>query len=240
METWPAARLTMEAGIKKGDTLRGPPASRLLCSRSITSKPPMPLPMCTPTRGASSSETWSPEPAMASAAAASANWMKSPIFLSSFFSMKTKGSKPFTSAAKRQLYWEASKWVMGPTPLRPASSPAQVSGAVRPTAEIRPTPVTTTRWRTLSLGTRFGLDVVNGVLDATDLLRILVRDLDLEGTLEFHNQLDQVERIGAEILNEGGSWGNFTLLDAELLDHDLTDLFFDASGHCVRPPPGSS
>ena len=50
METWPAARLMMEPGMKKGETLRGPPVSRLMCSRSMTSKPPMPEPMWTPTR----------------------------------------------------------------------------------------------------------------------------------------------------------------------------------------------
>ena len=49
METCPAARLTMEAGIKKGEILRGPPSSSAVCSRSITSNPPMPEPMCTPT-----------------------------------------------------------------------------------------------------------------------------------------------------------------------------------------------
>ncbi len=45
METWPAARLMMAPGMKKGETLRGPPLSRLMCSRSITSNPPMPEPM---------------------------------------------------------------------------------------------------------------------------------------------------------------------------------------------------
>ena len=50
METCPAARLTMAAGMKNGEILRGPPSRRALCSRSMTSKPPMPEPMWTPTR----------------------------------------------------------------------------------------------------------------------------------------------------------------------------------------------
>ena len=34
METWPAARLMMKPGMKKGETLRGPPESRLACPRA--------------------------------------------------------------------------------------------------------------------------------------------------------------------------------------------------------------
>ena len=52
MLIWPAAMLTMAAGMKKGEILRGPPCSRLVCSRSMISKPPMPEPMKTPTRSA--------------------------------------------------------------------------------------------------------------------------------------------------------------------------------------------
>ncbi len=36
--------------MKNGEILRGPPLSRFMCSRSITSNPPMPDPMCTPVR----------------------------------------------------------------------------------------------------------------------------------------------------------------------------------------------
>jgi hypothetical protein len=45
METWPDAKLTIVAGMKKGEMRDGPFSSRILCSRSITSNPPMPLPM---------------------------------------------------------------------------------------------------------------------------------------------------------------------------------------------------
>ena len=45
METWPEARLMMVAGMKNGEMRRGPCSSRILCSRSMTSNPPMPLPM---------------------------------------------------------------------------------------------------------------------------------------------------------------------------------------------------
>ena len=35
----------MVAGMKNGEMRRGPCSSRVWCSRSITSNPPMPLPM---------------------------------------------------------------------------------------------------------------------------------------------------------------------------------------------------
>ena len=45
METNPEARFTIVAGMKNGEIRRGPCSSRFLCSRSITSNPPIPLPM---------------------------------------------------------------------------------------------------------------------------------------------------------------------------------------------------
>ncbi len=42
----------MVAGMKNGEMRLGPFSSSVRCSRSITSNPPMPLPMYTPTRSA--------------------------------------------------------------------------------------------------------------------------------------------------------------------------------------------
>ena len=57
----------------------------------------------------------------ANSAAATANWMKRSIFLTSFFSTKRSGSNPFTSPAKWVECCEASKSVIGAAPERPAS-----------------------------------------------------------------------------------------------------------------------
>ena len=54
MATRPPHMLLMRAGIMKGDTLRGPRSSRTLCWFSMVHMPPMPEPMMTPTRSASS------------------------------------------------------------------------------------------------------------------------------------------------------------------------------------------
>src|SRR5688500_16681236 len=41
------------------------------------------------------------------------------------------------------------------------------------------------------------LDVVDGILNASDLLRVFVRDVDLERFFECEHELDQTERIRA-------------------------------------------
>ena len=71
--------------------------------------------------------------------------MKTSIFLTSFFSTNCRGSKFFTSPAILALKPDASKWVIGPMPLRPAQRASQVAAVPRPSDDTRPTPVTTTR-----------------------------------------------------------------------------------------------
>ena len=73
METWPAARLMMAAGMKNGEMRRGPPSSRALCSRSIVVNPPMPDAMKTPVRVAVSGLTFSVASSIANCAAAIAS-----------------------------------------------------------------------------------------------------------------------------------------------------------------------
>src|ERR1017187_2414957 len=140
----PAAIFTITAGIKNGDILRGPPANRFECSRSMISNPPMPEPMNTPTRSAFSGVIWRPDWAMASCAAAKAKWMKRPILRASFFSTKLSGSKFLTSAAKVTGKPVVSNPWMGAIPLAPAISCRHTSGAVLPTPQTSPRPVITT------------------------------------------------------------------------------------------------
>src|SRR5262245_25941588 len=119
--------------------------------------------------------------------------MKVSIFLISFFSTKREGSKPFTSPAMRLATGLASNRVIGPTPLFPASNASQLAALPTPSGDTRPTPVTATRrgaearGMTASVLRRVLLNVLDGVLDLRDLLRGLVRDLDVEGFLEGHD-----------------------------------------------------
>src|SRR5258705_3019232 len=170
---------------------------------------------------------------IANCAAAIAYWMKRSIFLTSFFSRKASGSKPLTSAAICVAYMEMSKRVMRVTPLCPASSPAHVSVVPIPSADTNPMPVTTTRLFTslrpssgslLLLRLGVCLDVIDGFLDAGDLLGVLVRDLDPELLLERHHELHRVERVGAQVVHERGVGGDFLLIDTELLHDDALHL----------------
>src|ERR1019366_6030014 len=78
----------------------------------------------------------------------------------------------------------------------------------------------------LLLGRFLGLfDVIDGVLDGLDLLRVLVGDLNVEGFLELHDELDDVERVGAEVLLEACAGGDFGLIHLKLLNDNLFYLF---------------
>src|SRR6476620_5117248 len=152
--------------------------------------------------------------------------MKTSIFLTSFFSTNFSGSKPLTSPAIRADHCAASKRVMGPMPLFPAQSAFQVSSVPMPTDETRPTPVTTTRLlkppRLLLLGV--ALDVLDGFLHAGDLLGVLVGNLDAEFLFEGHDELDGVERGGAQVIDERRVRRHFLFIHTQLLDDDFFHL----------------
>src|SRR5499426_2486023 len=191
-------------GMKNGEIFRGPPSSSALCSRSIVWNPPMPDPMKTPMSGAFSFVIFRPESSIANCDAATAYWMKTSIFLTSFFSMNCSGSNPLTSAAICAAYPVTSNRVTRVTPDVPANSPFQVAAVPIPSADTSPRPVTTTRLLkrpgSLLLSLAVRLDVIDRFLDARDLLGILVRDLDPELLLEGHHELHRVERVGAEVV----------------------------------------
>src|SRR5258708_21182340 len=197
MLTCPAARLMIAAGIKNGEILRGPPSSRALCSRSITSKPPTPDPIWTPIRSSFSGVIFSSDSFIASAAAAIARWMKRAIFLTSFFSMKFRGSNPLTSAAIRQAKALASNCVILPTPPRPATMLLQTSLLVPPTPQIRPKPVTTTLLDKLLAAFRVLIDVIDRVFDGADLFGVFVGDLNLNTLSEALYQLPSSVSFGS-------------------------------------------
>src|SRR5687768_2857576 len=114
--------------------------------------------------------------------------MKMSIFFSSFFSMNCRGSKFLTSPAKRVEKADASNRVMGPMPLTPPQRASQFDWVPIPTGETRPMPVTTTRLlkippsllrpRVPLLLLGVCLDVLDCLLDARDLFRVLIRDFD--------------------------------------------------------------
>ena len=73
-----------------------------------------------------------------------ANWMKRPIFFTSFFSINCAGSNCLISPAICELKRVGSNDSMREMPLLQTKSDCQFSSVVAPIAESRPTPVTTT------------------------------------------------------------------------------------------------
>src|SRR5208337_1257174 len=176
----------------------------------------------------------------ASSDAAMAKWMKRPIFFTSFFSMKLRGSKFRTSAAIWHANAEASNPVMRSTPLLPASSACHTELVVLPNPQIRPMPVTTTRLpevlAKLLACLRVLADVLDSIRHGANLLRILVRDFNIEGLFEGHHQFDGVERIGAQVIHERSAGRHLTLVHSQLLDNNLFHFFINGC-HCFSSFP---
>src|SRR5690349_6724817 len=149
--------------------------------------------------------------------------------------MYNRGSNPFTSHAKRTSCFVASNLVMGAAPDRPASRAAQVSDTVFPTGVTSPRPVTTTRRFATGLLAGLLVEILHGVADGAELLRLFVGDVDVELLLERHDELDGVEAVGAEVFHETGLGEQLLPLDAEFLDDDVLDpLLGSAHGFLCR------
>ena len=78
------------------------------------------------------------------------------------------------------------------------------------------------------------LDVVDGLADRLDLLGLVVGDLDVELFLEFHDQLDDVQRVRADVFDEAGTARDLLLVDGEVFAHDIDDATFH--GHATTLP----
>src|SRR5258706_2851973 len=242
IEIIPATMLMIVPGTKNGDRRRGPLAIFSGILSSIIGRPPMPEPTFTPTRSPFESSITRPASSSASRVAARPKWMKRSLRRVSLSGIQSAEVNPFTSAAMRVGSAEASKRVMGATPLRPARRLSHAWAIPIPTGETMPSPVTTTlrfdmrgstdcaaraapdaAWGASRLLLDVGLDVVDGLLDVGDLLGILVRNLALEFLLEGHHELDVVEGVRAPVLAERGlvldvGFGNPKLLGDDLLD----------------------
>src|SRR3546814_4849398 len=68
-------------------------------------------------------------------------------------------------------------------------------------------------------------DIVDRVLDGGDLFRRIVGDFDAEFFFERHHQFDDVEAVGAQIVDEARFLGNLVGFDAQMFDDDLFNLF---------------
>src|SRR5262249_16721356 len=139
----------------------------------------------------------------------------------SFFSINCRGSKFLTSAPIWQAKLVTSKLVIRSTPLLPASSACQTSGALLPTPQMSPMPVTTTRRCKLLRSFPVCVDVVDGVFHRADFLRFLVGNLDIERLFECHYQLDGIQGISTQVVNKRCIGRDFALIYSQLFHNDL-------------------
>src|SRR5436190_11916767 len=82
------------------------------------------------------------------------------------------------------------------------------------------------------------LDVGEGVADGADLLRVFVGDLDAVFVLEGHDQLDEVERIGFQVIGKGRFGSHFVLVHLQGVGDDVAQSF--ESRRIVHMRPHSS
>src|SRR5512135_1841661 len=128
---------------------------------------------------------------------------------------------------------------MGPAPDRPASIASQMAATVVPNGDTSPRPMTTTprfTGESTSLP-HLVVQVLHGVADGAQFLRLFVGDVDVEFLLERHYQLDGVETVRAEVLHEARFGLELVALDPELLDDDVLHLFLELLHvHCHGAP----
>src|SRR5258708_25502908 len=135
-------------------------------------------------------------------------------------------------------------------PFGPGGGARKASLVPTPTGVTSPMPVMTTRSMT-RICENFGLaarpegptdaalplllsvllDVVDRVLHGPDLLGVLVGDVDFERLFEREHELDQTERVGAEVVDEARLGLDVLLVDVELLSDDPLDLAGDVGSH---------
>ena len=73
----------------------------------------------------------------------------------------------------------------------------------------------------------FFFDVFHHVADGLKLLGIFIRHFDGKFFLKCHDQLDDIERVRAQILDERRRGRDLFRIDAELLDDDVLHLLFN-------------
>src|SRR3546814_12766289 len=77
------------------------------------------------------------------------------------------------------------------------------------------------------------LDEVEGGADGLDALQLLLLDRDVELLLEGHDQLDEVEAVGIEVVGEAGLLGDLAGLDGEDLHRALLEQLEVVATCCV-------
>src|SRR5919198_4777447 len=228
----------MSWGTVNAETRSGPLVRSTFSLASSELIPPIPVANTTPVSSLSTFPSMS-ESCQASVAAVSANWVDRSSRRACFAPSATDGSKSTHSPATLDGMGSGSTSVRGPTPERPAVIPSQYAFTPTPTGVTAPSPVTTTRRTLLAHRGLLGDHQVGRFADGLDAGDLVVRDLDAELLLEGEDDLDQVERVGVQVLLEAGVGRDLVRIDTELrgenLPHGADDLVTRLR-HLVRSP----
>lgn len=81
--------------------------------------------------------------------------------------------------------------------------------------------------KTEELLTGFFFDVFDHIADGLELFGVLIGNFNREFFLEGHDEFNSIERVGSEVLNEGGCGRHLFGVHSELLDDDIFYFFFD-------------
>src|SRR5947209_1906528 len=142
------------------------------------------------------------------------------------------------SPANLTLYRVVSNSRRGWMPLSPRRTRCQRSSTFRLSEVTAPRPVTTTRrFMHMRSGLMF-LDVFDGLPDSLNLFGGVVGNINVEFFLELHHKFDDVERIGAEVVDVGSLRSDLLLVHPQLLSHNVDHTLFNGSH--LRVPPVDS
>src|SRR5215212_2682750 len=217
---WPAAAFGISWGTVKGETRLGPLVRITASLASSELIPPMPVANTTPVSSLSTASSI-PLSSQASRAEVRANWVERSSRLASLGPRLAAGSKSRHSAATLDGTGSGSTRVRGPRPDWPAQMASQYALAPTPTGVTAPSPVTTTRCKVLPHRRLLGDHQVGRLADGLDAGDLVVGDLDAELLLEGEHDLDQVERVGVQVLLEAGVGGHLVRLHAQLRGQDV-------------------
>ncbi len=192
----------------------------------------MPDAMKTPTWSAIAGVTSSPASSTANCAAASANWMKTSIFLTSFFSTNRSGIEALDLT--RDPRGVLRRVEAGDRPDAAVAGQERVPVCLRSDGERGHQP-NARHHNAPAAGHFFDLawDSMYSMASLTrrNLLGVVIGDLDPEFLFECHHELDGVERIRAQIVHERGVRRHFLFVDSELLHDDALHLV--CYGHSI-------
>src|SRR5262249_44853770 len=79
------------------------------------------------------------------------------------------------------------------------------------------------------------LDIVDRFTDRLDFFRLIVRNGDFELLFQFHNELDDIERIGSHIFCERSGARYLLLVHSQVFADDLDDTFFNGRHDRILP-----